>query len=125
MKHVVFINCTHADFIDMIISGEKTVETRNRNTLKRFLGETVYLAETGKGKPVVRCTARITRITEVFTLKAYEEYKHYHAVPENSTFYWNDTTKKKVFYELADVKAVDPFVPEGIRHGRVYMDIDD
>lgn len=62
MSKVVFINCQELPFIDWIIARKKTRETRTRNTLGRLIGERVYLAETGKGKPLVRCVATIESV---------------------------------------------------------------
>ena len=63
---IIYINCSLFPFIDWIISGLKQYETRNRNTLKRFIGKTVYFAETGKGKrPVIRCSCTISELITI------------------------------------------------------------
>ena len=66
MTPVIFINTTSSPFVDDIIDGRKTYETRTRNTLKSLLtwalGERILIAETGHGDPVVRCSAVIDYI---------------------------------------------------------------
>jgi len=44
------INCKEQDFIDQILDGIKTVETRERNTLRSCVGKRVGVIRTGCGK---------------------------------------------------------------------------
>ena len=123
MTPVVFINCRREPFVDEILGGLKQYETRNRNTLKRFLGQRILLAETGKGSPLVKGSAVIAEIVEVYTREAWEEYLQFTWVPVGSDYDWKPDTKKKVLYRLTDVQRIPPFrVSEGIRHGRVWME---
>lgn len=126
MTPVIFINCHGFPFIDDIMSGLKQYETRNRNTLGRFLGERVLLAETGHGAPLVRCMATIDQITEVFTREKWEEYLEATWIPVGSSYDWQPDTKKKVLYHLSDVRPVEPFqLCNGVRHGRIWMELPD
>ena len=63
MIPVLFINCSGEPFVDWIIDGLKQFETRTRNTLKTLLswalGRRILIAETGHGRPLVRCSAVI------------------------------------------------------------------
>ena len=124
MIPVIFINCKEAPFVDDIISHLKQYETRNRNTLKRFLGERVLLAETGKGAPLVKCYATIDEIIEVYTREKWEEHLKETRVPVGSSYDWQPTTKKKVLYHLSDVHPVEPFRLPGScrRHGRIWAE---
>ena len=120
---VLFINCSLFPFIAWILSGLKTYETRNRNTLKSLIGKTVFLAETGKHKkPVVYAIATITSVLCVTSLKEYNLYRKKCMIKKGSIFDFIPG-KKKYLYALSDIKKVVPFVPaEGTRHGRICMD---
>ena len=124
MIPVVFINCSSAPFVDKIISREKVYETRSRNTLAALIGKRVLIAETGKGRPVVRCIATIYKAFPLRTRHAFEMFRYYTSVPEGSKYDWTDGTTEKWLYELADVRPVPvPFHPrQGVRHGRVWME---
>ena len=122
MIPIIFINCKRYPFIRWIMNRTKLFETRNRNTLGRFLGERVLLAETGHGQPLVLCSAVITEVREVFTRSAWEVTKLDCMISDGSPYDWKPDTKKKVLYRLSDVRPVKPFHPEGRRHGRIWME---
>ena len=121
---IIFINCSLFPFIDWIIKGLKVYETRNRNTLKQFVGKTVYFAETGKHKkPVVRCKCDITELLTITDKQTYNAMRKYTRIRKGSIYDWNSTTKKKCLYKLENVQKVKPFIPEGKRYGRIYMEV--
>lgn len=126
MIPVIFINCTDHPYIDAIMSGTKTYETRTRNTLKALmslaLGERVLIAETGHGAPVVRCSAVIDHFGAVYTEDRWNSLRNTHRVPKDSKYDWKPDTKVKWLYHLSDVRPVEPFTPSGKRHGRVWME---
>lgn len=123
MIPIVFINCTEYPYVDAIINGKKKYETRSRDTLGSLIGRTVLIAETGHGKPVVRCEATIADVIEVKSYHEFDMWRHYTRVPEFSSHDWRDSTRIKYLYELVHVTPVEPFIPrEGIRHGRVWME---
>ena len=124
MTPVIFINCKTFPFIWHIMTGTKKYETRTRNMLRRFLGDRVLLAETGHGKPVVRCSVKIDRIVEVFTEDAWLPYIMDADISNGSKYDWQPDTKKKVLYHLTDVRPVEPFtLPDACRrHGRVWAE---
>lgn len=121
---VIFVNCSLFPFITWIIKGLKTYETRNKNTLKGFIGKTVYLAETGKHKkPVIRCCCNITELITITDKATYNKYRKYTKIKKGSCFdFIPGKTKKKCLYKLENVKACIPFeLPENAeRHGRIY-----
>ena len=126
MIPIIFINSASVPFVDLIMSGKKIYETRSRNVL-RFLfdtGSPFLIAETGKGKPVVKCSARIRSITVIYTEEEWHTLRTWHTVPIGSAYDWKPSTKKKVLYELEDIRPVSvPFTPsEGKRHGRTWME---
>lgn len=123
MIPIVFINCRKEPFVDDILCHLKEYETRNRNTLGRFLGEKILLAETGHSRPVVKGSAVIDKIIAVYTQEEWEEYLGLTWIPVGSSYDWQPETKVKWLYRLTDVQACDPFIPpEGRRHGRVWME---
>ena len=77
MIPVLFINCLRERFVDWIIGGLKLYETRTRNTLKKlldtYLGERILIAETGRGDPLVRCSAVIDQVIAVGSLDITED----------------------------------------------------
>lgn len=120
---IVFINCKVAPFIDWIMMGQKLLETRSRDTLGRLAGRRVYLAETGHGHPVVRCSVWISPAIVVRSREAWDRLYDAHKVPADSKYDWKPDTVKKCLYPVSDVQYVEPFpVPDGIRHGYVYME---
>lgn len=123
MMPIIFINCSEYPFIDHIINNSKLYETRNKNTLKRFIGKRILLAETGKGKPVVRCSAVIRSVSVALSRSAWETVRPACCIRSGSRYDWQPETKEKYLYELSGVVACHPFTPpEDVRHGRVWME---
>lgn len=123
MIPVVFINCSKYPFIAWIMATLKLYETRTRNTLKQLVGQTVYLAETGRGKPVVKCLVTITAVEVIRTRTQYNSLRKLARIVRGSDYDWKRETKVKYFYKLENVQPVPEFIPpEGIRHGRVWME---
>ena len=124
MTPVIFINCKEIPFLDLILSGEKTIETRSRDTLKAVSGfYRVYLAETGHGRPVVRCSAVLRSGRDVSSRASWDSLRRRHRVPVGSRYDWKPETRRKVCYDILSVVPCDPFTPpEGVRHGRVWME---
>lgn len=124
MTPVIFINCKEEPFVDDIISYLKQYETRNRNTLSRFLGERILIAETGKGAPLVKCSAVIDEYIEVYTREQWDKYLELTWVPIGSSYDWQPDTKKKVLYHLSNIQTVTPFrLPSSAkRHGRLWAE---
>lgn len=120
----IFINCRAFPFLTWILSGLKVYETRNRNTLRSLVGKRVLLIETGHGRPVVRGSARIKWCRVVRTRCEWNMLRKKHRVPVCSTYDWKNDTKVKYCYLLDDVKPCNPFpVSDGVRHGRVWMEV--
>lgn len=123
MIPIVFINCKDVPFVDLIISENKIFETRNRDTLGGLVGRRIYLAETGHGKPVVKCVAEIFKPTVVREKEWFQWFRESTCIPCGSKYDWKDDTKCKYLYPIGYVERVDPFIPkEGKRHGRVWME---
>ena len=125
MTPVIFINCSAEPFVNDIMSGLKQYETRTRNTLGRFLGDRVLLAETGHGRPLVKCSAVIDHVISVYTREKWEEYLEASWIPVGSMYDWQPDTKVKWLYHLTDIQPVVPFRlgPDCRRHGRVWAEL--
>lgn len=123
MIPVVFINCSLFPFVFAIMSGMKLFETRTRNTLKSLIGKRVFLAETGKGKPVVKCLATIDYMVRVDNYKTWIQYRKQCFIKPRTLFDWSHGTRYKYLYHLTDIQPVPEFIPpEGFRHGRTWME---
>ena len=125
MIPVVFINCDVVPFLDRIIALDKPIETRTRNTLRALAGQHVLLAETHRGKrPLVRCWAAIGTPMAVRSREEWEHWREIACIPAGSKYDWQEGTTVKWLYPLYDVSPCTPHtVSEGVRHGRVWMDI--
>lgn len=126
MTPVIFINCKDYPFLKEIISGQKWYETRTSNTLRQFAGQRVLLAETGKGHPVIRCSAIIHTALTVTNPRIWETfYRELACIPKGSKYDWQPDTKVKFCYYIDNIRPITPgFVPEGKRHGRIWMECD-
>lgn len=129
MIPVLFINCLRERFVDWIIGGLKLYETRTRNTLKKlldtYLGRRILIAETGRGDPLVRCSAVIDKAVAVYDRATWEDYLQFTWIPVGSDYDWKDGTKVKWLYHLTDVQPIaKPFrLPKSCRrHGRVWAE---
>ena len=124
MIPVVFINCSRFPFLSWILNRSKLYETRTRDTLRALVGQRVYLAETGHGRrAIVKSSARIAYVFPVISAAAWQRLRPLYCVPSGSQYDWRPGTRIKYMYVLEDVRNVAPFpVPEGVRHGRVWME---
>lgn len=124
MIPVLFINCKSAPFVDDIINGNKIYETRSVNSLRSLVGKRVLICQTGKGKSMVRCSARIVNAFPVSSFHEWDMFRDYTCVRSDSTYEWKPGTKVKWLYELSSVIIESvPFHPaDGVRHGRVWME---
>ena len=124
MVPVVFINCSRFPFLFWIMSGLKLYETRTRNTLRALVGQRVYLARTGRGRPVVLCSVVIGDPIATRSRSAFAAFRKACCIAYRSQYDWQKSTKVKYLYPLLDVQPVPvPFTPpEGVRHGRVWME---
>lgn len=123
MIPVVFVNCRRQPFVSDIAARRKLIETRTRNTLRAVAGRRVYIAETGNGSPVVRCSAMIGHPVPVRSMEGWEQYRELACIPAGSQYDWKPETVVKWLYPLYNVEPIAPFVPpEDVRHGRVWME---
>lgn len=100
------INDKIQDFTGQILKGDKTIETRNTNSLKPYIGKRVGIIRTGKGKAylVGYCT-----IGEPIVYKSKKQFRmdyDKHLVDKGSKF---DIPEGgiKFGYPLHDVEAIE------------------
>lgn len=118
---ILFINCRLFPFVAWILSGFKTLETRNRNTLKNLVNQSVFLCQTGKGKKLVMGIATITEVITINSLEEFNRYRRQAMIKTGSVFDFNG--KVKYLYRLENVQKIAPFEPEeGYHHGRIWME---
>jgi len=109
----VGINDSDQDFTGQILSGEKTIETRPSNSLKSFIGKTVGIVRTGKGKATL---VGVMKIGEPKFYKTQEEFDadfDKHRVGKDSKHYIGP--EGKYGYPLSEVKPTVP-LPLDTKH---------
>ena len=111
----VNINDRSQPFTEQILSGEKTIETRNTNSLKRNIGRRVGIVRTGQGAAQVVGYATIGEPKIYSSVEEFREDADKHLVEPGSEF---DITDQKFGYPLENVTREEtPYPPIG--HGIV------
>lgn len=99
------INCKDFPFVDAILVGAKTVETRNCHSLRPYVGQRVGLIETGTGTARLRGYATIIREVVYDTEEGFyrDHSKHliYPADKRTEKYRW--AGRAKYGYVLKDV----------------------
>jgi hypothetical protein len=92
------------DYADLIVDGHKTVESRNSDTLRPYVGKRVAIVRTGAGK--AKAIGEVT-IGEpiVVNKKKFRNMEPQHLVPEGSTF--DIKTPTKHMYPLSEPVRYD------------------
>ena len=115
----IHINDKHQDFTGQILSGVKTSETRNSNSLKSFIGKTVGIIRTGTGNATLVGTMKIGEPKFVSTKKEFDNLFDSHQVSPKSKHYI--TSRGKYVYPLTDVKRIEEVDVSSFKEGnRVY-----
>lgn len=123
MIPVIWINSSSAPFLNEIMTKAKTHETRTKNMLRQLIGQRVIFAESSHGQRLAMCTAIIRSIHEIRSAVEWATARGSHRVPIGNRYDWKEDTSVKYMYELTDVQIITPFrVPDGVRHGRVWME---
>jgi hypothetical protein len=123
MIPVIGINSSSAPFMSDIGAGRKILETRSRNMLGRLCGQPVILAETRQGGYLAMYIAVLQSARAVRSKEEWEDLRPLHRVPVGSKYDWKPDTRVKWTYEITVLRILNPFrVPEGIRHGRTWME---
>lgn len=99
------INCKHQDFIDEILTGLKTIETRQTNSLKPYVCKRVGLIKTGCGQATLMGYATITSVVVADSPTLFRKYENQHRIAQGSPY---DIKTIKYLYELTDVERCEP-----------------
>lgn len=123
MIPVIGINSSTAPFMADIGALLKTLETRSRDMLSRFVGQRVILAETRQGGYLALYSVVIRSARDIRSREQWEALRPLHRVPVGNIYDWKPGTRVKWVYELSGLRRLHPFlVPEGVRHGRTWME---
>lgn len=106
-----------------IVSGEKIIETRTRNTLRRLIGEHVAIVETGNGCSKVVGYATIGH-PAFLNGELWEQIRDAACILKGSKYDNNGNGKWCYPMMLAKECAQYPLPPNAIRHGRVWCEFD-
>ena len=123
----IFVNERGAGrYATWLVSGDKTIETRNRDMLSALVGKRVAIVKTRsstmpKYKPMV---VGYVTITGKAFCKAEDFYKHFkeHMVSEGSAYDCNGKGKWFYYVEDAEKCAPYPLPDDAVRHGRSWCE---
>lgn len=108
-----------APFAEMIVSGAKPYETRNRRTLHALVGRLVFIIETGHGAPTITGVAVITGAEIV----PYDDVEMRERAQIIGTEYDIAPGGAKWFYHLEHARRFPDPIPAPARrvnHGRTW-----
>ena len=113
----IFVNNDGVRYADAIVGGYKTIETRNRNTLKALVGERVAVISTSRKRKALVVGYVDIVSAEFCPVEQFDEYRDETLISPGSRFDVN--TRGKWFYHLANACKTDPYqLPaDAIRHG--------
>lgn len=100
------VNDSEQDFTGQILAGEKTIETRPTNSLKSYIGKTVGIVRTGKGKATLVGVMKVGEPKFYKTRKEFDADFDKHRVGKDSGHYIGP--EGKYGYPLSEVKPVKP-----------------
>lgn len=100
------INDSEQDFTGQILAGEKTIETRPTDSLRPYVGKTVGIVRTGKGKATLVGTMKVGEPKFYKSKKEFDADSDKHRISEGSNYYIGKAGKYG--YPLTDVKKVEP-----------------
>jgi len=100
------INSKTVPYADLIIDGRKLYETRNKDTLRPYVGRSVAIVRTGKGKAQAIGTVTIGEPI-IVTQEQFRAMQHLHLVPEGDKFDIKPGGVKYL-YPIADPERIAP-----------------
>jgi hypothetical protein len=92
-------------YADLIVDGEKTMESRNTDSLRPYVGQTVGIIRTGEGPAKLIGSAKIGEPIEVDE-QQFRELEDAHRVPQGSAFDIKPGSTK-FLYPLTEAKRFD------------------
>ena len=118
----IYVHSTRLEpYAEWIVSGAKTLETRNRNTLKSLVGECVAIVRTSRNKATVIGYVWIDKATYC-NGESFDRYRNRTLIPIGSKY--DNKGNGKWFYHLSDAFRCEPYeVPQNaVKHGRVWLE---
>lgn len=113
------INDKTQDFTDQILRGEKTIETRDTNSLKSYIGKRVGIVKTGKGKATLVGYANIGEPIVYNNENEFRLDEDKHLVEQGSPFDIKPNSSK-YGYPLTNVESIEPIqIPSDLPNWRV------
>jgi predicted transcriptional regulator len=112
----------HLTYVEAIMAGIKTIETRSKNMLRSLVGERVAVVSTGRGrKPMVVGTVYISD-AEFIEADIWDMYREDTLIPYGSKY--DNKGKGKWGYILEDAQECEafPLPANAIRHGRSWCE---
>lgn len=117
----IHINCREKDYDELILNSVKTIETRNKPTLRKYIGKRVGIIRTGKGKACLVGYATIDKEIVYETERLFRGDYDKHRVDKGSSY---DYKNGKYGYRLIDVDRCKPVdVSECKMIGRIGREI--
>ncbi len=92
-------------YADLIVDGEKTMESRNTDSLRPYVGQTVGIIRTGEGKAKLIGSVKIGEPIEVDEQR-FRDLEDEHLVPQGSAFDIKPGSTK-FLYPLTEAKRFD------------------
>lgn len=99
------INDRDFPFTDYILDGVKTVETREKETLKSLIGQRVGIIRTGRGKATLVGFVTISGVIKYETEREFRKDENKHMVKPESKY---DIKSTKYGYTLSDPERCEP-----------------
>lgn len=107
LKYAIYIHDSMREpFTDYILSGLKTLETRNKNTLRQLIGQHVYIVRTGRGPACIVGSCIITGV-KYYTAAELDAMRDQTRIRPGSKY--NADRAGKYCYMLDSVTACGPF----------------
>lgn len=100
------INDKTQDFTGQILRGEKTIETRRKNSLRPYVGKRVGIVRTGRGPATLVGFATIGEPVRYETVEQFAADYARHRVAAGSPH--DSGPDGKLGYPLLDVQATEP-----------------
>lgn len=117
------INDKTQDFTDQILRGEKTIETRDTNSLRPYIGKRVGIVRTGKGKATLVGYANLEEPIIYNNAEEFRADQDKHLVEAGSDFDIKPD-QKKYGYPLTNVESIEPIqIPSDLPNWRVARSI--
>lgn len=86
-------NTKDVAYADLIVKGEKTIETRTKDVLGRFVSQRVLIIATGRGKPSAIIGSVIIKNKKFCTAKELDSLREETRIPVGSEFDCHNTGK--------------------------------